>query len=142
MAFSQDPYLADAPNAPEARTPFAEQLSRLGPDRLLVVLGGLAALVFGTLVLVLHLAGESGLRPADGFTTRGGAVFAFAVALAFGALLLLAFAMMEARPTEGAILALAFSVVLLAFGSVPGLIGGILGLVGSVVGLMKHVKLG
>jgi nucleoside permease NupC len=58
----------------------------------------------------------------------------------FGLALLLSFSVMAARPAEGAILALAFSVVLLAFGALPGLIAGIIGLVGALTGIVRNLR--
>ena len=116
-------------------------LSKLGADRMLVLFAGIAAIGFGSLALVLYFMGEAfpsaGLM---GYTALGGAVFSFAVALAFGLALLLSFGTMAARPAEGSILALAFSVVLLAFGALPGLIAGIVGLVGALTGIVRNLR--
>lgn len=116
-------------------------LSKLGADRLLVLFAGVAAIGFGSLALVLYFMGESfpsaGLM---GYSALGGAVFSFAVALAFGLALLLSFGTMATRAAEGAILALAFSVVLLAFGALPGLIAGIVGLVGALTGIVRNLR--
>lgn len=124
-------------SAEEAR-PF--DVRALPPDRLLVLVAGICAVAFGVLAFILYFAGETYPRTAWGFSALGGAVFSFAVALAFGLGMLLAFSQMAHRPAEGAILALAFSVVLLAFGALPGLIAGVVGLVGSLVGIVRNMK--
>lgn len=117
-------------------------LTRYPPDRLLTLLAGVSAIGFGALTLILYFMGESIPRVYyNGYTLLGGIVFGFAISLVFGLSLLLAFASMEKRPAEGAILGLAFSVVLLAFGGMAGLIAGILGLVGALVGVVRHMKL-
>ena len=125
----------------ETRTGSVLDLSKLGADRMLVLFAGIAAIGFGSLALVLYFMGETfpstGLL---GYSALGGAVFSFAVSLAFGLALLLSFGTMGARPAEGAILALAFSVVLLAFGALPGLIAGIVGLVGALTGIVRNMK--
>lgn len=131
---------ADAYTTPAAEPTWRAELMRLAPDRLLVLLGGVSALLFGALTVLLQALDLVDLRGPAGFTSTGGVVLAFVVSLAFGLALLLAFVTMEQRPAEGAILALAFSVVLLAFGNIPGIIAGILALVGSLVGLLRHVK--
>lgn len=115
-------------------------LASLPVERLLVVIGGLCAIGFGTLALVLDLRGEVTTTSFVGFTSMGGAVFSFAIALVFGLGLLLAFAKMGRQPAEGAILALAFSVVLLAFGALSGLIAGIVSLVGALTGLVRNLR--
>lgn len=125
----------------EPRTGSVLDLSKLGADRMLVLFGGIAAIGFGALALVLYFMGESfptaGLL---GYSALGGAIFSFAVSLAFGLALLLSFGTMGTRPAEGSILALAFSVVLLAFGALPGLIAGIVGLVGALTGLVRNLR--
>ncbi|HEX2022096.1 MAG TPA: hypothetical protein VHH36_05240 [Candidatus Thermoplasmatota archaeon] len=127
---------------PEPQTSWRDQVERMGADRLLVVLGGVSALAFGSLALVLHLVGEgyAWARTFSGFTTLGGVVFTFALTLVFGFFLLLAYTQMERKPAEGAILALAFSIVLLVFGSTPGVIAGLLALVGSLVGIVRNLR--
>lgn len=115
-------------------------ITRFSPDRLLTLLAAICALGFGTLSLVLYFMGESVPGVVIGYTVMGSVVFSFAIALVFGVSLLLAFSAMDKRPAEGAILGLAFSIVLLAFGALPGLIAGILGLVGALVGLVRNVK--
>jgi hypothetical protein len=126
---------------PAAGTSWSDALHRLGTDRLLVLLAGACAIGFGTLAALLELAG--GRVGPSGFAAATGAaaVFAYAVALVFGAFLLLAFGAMRAKPTEGAVLALAFSLVLIFFAGLAGTIAGLLGLVGSLLGLLKNVKL-
>lgn len=116
-------------------------LSRLGADRLLTLFGGLSAIAFGTLAFILHLIGEGSewARSFTGLSTVGGVIFTFALTIVFGLFLVLAFMKMESRPAEGAILGLAFSIVLLAFGSTPGVIAGILGLVGALVGIVRNL---
>lgn len=128
--------------ADETETPTRTiDLAKLGPDRLLVLFAGVSAIGFGGLALLLYLMGESYPRVAfGGYTELGGVVFSFALALVFGLALLLSFSTMATRPAEGAILALAFSVVLLAFGALPGLIAGIIGLVGALVGIVKNLR--
>ena len=125
----------------EAATGTFFDLTKLGADRLLILFAGISAIGFGSLALVLYFMGESfpsaGLM---GYSALGGAVFSFAIALAFGLALLLSFGTMAARPAEGAILALAFSVVLLAFGALPGLIAGIVGLVGALTGIVRNLR--
>lgn len=117
-------------------------IARLGADRLLTLFGGISAIGFGALALVLVLMDQTVPGPAfaGGYTLVGGAIFSFAVSTVFGLALLMAYTTMMRRPAEGAILGLAFSVILLAFGSTPGLIGGIVGLVGSLVGIVRNMK--
>ena len=138
-SFRDEPYEAPPQAATRERT--SVDLTKLGSDRLLTLLGGLCAIGFGTLALVLHLVGEGSewARSFTGFTSLGGVIFTFALTLVFGIFLLLAFMKMESRPAEGAILGLAFSIVLLAFGSTPGVIAGIMGLVGSLVGVVRNL---
>lgn len=124
----------------DAAAPWATPFTRYGPDRLLVVLAGLSAIAFGVLLFVLQLTGEAFPRALTGFTSFGGSIFTFAVALVFGLLLLLAFTKMGPQPAEGSVVALAFAIVLLVFGGTAGMVGGILGLVGSVFGLIRNVK--
>ncbi|HVM44955.1 MAG TPA: hypothetical protein VM582_03375 [Candidatus Thermoplasmatota archaeon] len=131
------------PDAFETETAGATllDLTRLGPDRLLVLFAGISAIGFGALALVLYLMGEAYPRVSlTGYSALGGAVFSFAVAAVFGLALLLSFGTMAARPAEGAILALAFSVVLLAFGALPGLIAGIVGLIGALTGIVRNLR--
>ena len=133
--------MVDHSHDEETRTSGVLDLSKLGADRMLVLFAGVAAIGFGSLALVLYFMGES--FPAAGllgYSALGGAVFSFAVTLAFGLALLLSFSTMGARPAEGAILALAFSVVLLAFGALPGLISGIVGLVGALTGVVRNLR--
>lgn len=116
-------------------------LSAMGPDRLLVLFGGIAAIGFGALALVLQIMGETVPRATVvGFSALGSAVFGFAVAAVFGLGLLLAYSSMARKPAEGSILALAFSIVLLAFGALPGLIAGIVGLIGALTGIVRNMK--
>lgn len=140
--YREYPATESVPQPAENRVDWGAQLERLGADRLLVLLAGVCAIAFGLLALVLHLVGEgyAWARAASGFTTLGGVIFTFALTLVFGFFLLAAFRLMEARAAEGAVVALAFSVVLLAFGSTPGVIAGLLGLVGSLVGIVRNLR--
>lgn len=127
--------------ATEEATTFRDALDRMGTDRLLIVLAAFCALGFGTLTILLQLAGDGLGLPGFAAASQASAVFAYAVALVFGAFLLLAAQKMRASPTEGAVLGLAFSIVLVFFAGLAGTIAGILGLVGSVLGLLRHLKL-
>lgn len=116
-------------------------ISRLGPDRLLVLFASASALGFGALALVLYSVGETFPRSnITGFSPLGSAVFGFAIAIVFGLGLLLAYNSMGHKPAEGSIIALAFSIVLLAFGALPGLIAGIVGLVGALTGIVRNMR--
>ena len=124
-----------------AETTTTFDLTKIGPDRLLVLFGGAAAIGFGALALVLQIMGESVPRTlVGGFSELGSAVFGFSIACVFGFGLLLAYNAMGNRRAEGSILALAFSIVLLAFGALPGLIAGIVGLVGALTGIVRNMK--
>jgi hypothetical protein len=126
--------------APE-ETSWGTALERLGTDRLLVLLAAICALGFGTLTILLQLTGSNVGLPGFPLASNAAAVFAYVVALVFGVFLLLAFANMRTKPTEGAILALAFSIVLVFFAGLAGTIAGILGLVGSLLGLLRNLRL-
>lgn len=117
-------------------------LSTIGPDRLLVLFGGVSALGFGSLALILHIMGETiPLTGIVGLSGLGSAIFGFAIATVFGFGLLLAYTSMGRKAAEGSILALAFSIVLLAFGALPGLIAGIIGLIGALTGIVRNMRL-
>jgi len=116
-------------------------LERMGTDRLLVLLASFCAMGFGALATLLELAGDRIGLPGFVPASSASAVFAFAVALTFGAFLLLAFQKMRGSPTEGAVLGLAFSIVLVFFAGLAGTIAGVLGLVGSVLGLLRNLKI-
>lgn len=125
----------------ETETPAKFDMSKLGPDRMLVLFGGACAIGFGALALVLYMMGESFPRSGvAGFSELGSAVFGFSIACVFGFGLLLAYNSMGRKPAEGAVLALAFSIVLLAFGALPGLIAGIVGLVGALTGIVRNMQ--
>jgi hypothetical protein len=125
----------------EESSSWGATLERIGTDRLLVLLASFCALVFGTLTVLLELAGDRIGLPGFDPVSNASAVFTYAVALIFGAFLLLAFQKMRAAHVEGAVLGLAFSIVLLFFAGMAGTIAGILGLVGAVLGLVKNFKL-
>lgn len=108
-------------------------------DRLLVLLGGAAAAVFGLLVFVLAATDGTAFDRTPTFGS-GGAVVALVIALLFGMLLLHAAVVMGARPGEGAALAFAFSLILLVFGGAGGMIGGILGIVGAGFALARNLR--
>lgn len=112
-------------------------LDGLPIERLLVLLGGIATLVFGMLAFVFALA-DGGRGVVADAAVRGSAVLAFLLATVFGVLLLYAFSRMG-KP-EGAVLAFAFSLVLLVAGGLGGLVGGILGLTGAGLVLLRHVR--
>ncbi|GEM_PF-6920478 len=132
--------LAGEPTEEPAQT-WGNALERIGTDRLLVLLAAICALGFGTLTVLLQLAGDNIGLPGFAVASNASAVFGYAVALVFGVFLLLAFANMRTKPTEGAILGLAFSIVLIFFAGLAGTIAGILGLVGSLLGLLRNLKL-
>lgn len=116
------------------------ELQGLPADRLLVMLGGASALVFGLLVFVFEAVEGRAFAGTARFGT-GGVVLSFVLCLMFGLLLVHAMALMARKPAEGAVLAFAFSMVLLMFGGVGGMIGGLLGVVGGAFALIRHVKL-
>lgn len=115
-------------------------LQALPAERLLVLLGGAGALVFGLLVFVMEVAQGRAFDATRAFGP-GGVVLALILNVLFGLLLLHAVTLMSRTPAEGAVLAFAFSIVLLMFGGAGGAIGGILGIVGAAFALVKNVKL-
>lgn len=134
MAFATD----------ETTTPTEENwgssLDRLGTDRLLVLLAACCAIGFGTLSVFLQLMGTNVGLPGFAPVSTASAVFTYAITLVFGVFLLLAFQKMRGAPTEGAVLGLAFSIVLLFFGATAGMLAGLLGLVGALLGLLRNLK--
>lgn len=136
------PFASDADPEPVPETPsWSLRLERFSAERLLVLLGGASALAFGSLSLLLSLLGEGYAATPLGFTRLGGSLFAFVLTLVFGLFLLLAYGMMERRPGDGSVMAIAFSVVLLAFGGAAGTIGGLVGLVGALVGVVRNLRI-
>lgn len=115
------------------------EIGTLAGDRLLVLLAGATALLFGLLAFVLAAADGQAFAPTAGFGT-GGMVLTLVLTLFFGMLLLHAMVVMGRKPVEGAVLALAFSLVLLIFGGVAGMVGGILGLIGGSLALVRNAK--
>lgn len=134
------PETLDAPAAirPEAPTALAEARS-LPADRLLVLLGGASAMVFGLLAFAL-VAADGRVLAAAGLFGTGGHVLQLVVALAFGLLLLHALTEMARRPLEGAVMALAFGAVLVVFGGPGGMLGGLLALGGAGLAVARRVR--
>lgn len=122
----------------EQSTPWSN-LESLGAARLLVLVGGVSALLFGVLTFVLAAVDGRAFAYQLPFGT-GGAVVSLILTLFFGVLLLHAMVSMARKPVEGAVLALAFGLVLLVFGGMAGMVGGILGLCGGALGLVRHGK--
>jgi hypothetical protein len=114
-------------------------LDALGAERLLVLVGGASALLFGLLTFVLAAVDGRAFAFSQPFGT-GGAVITLVLTLFFGVLLLHAMVTMARKPVEGSVLALAFALVLLIFGGMAGMVGGILGLVGGAMGLLRNGK--
>lgn len=139
MALLGDSYVEE-PATPATRreTTFLAGLSHLAVDRLLILLAAVCAIGFGILAFFLQ-TGNPSFGPF--FSTSGNAVFTFAITLVFGVFLLVGFGIMAAKPSEGALVALAFSIVLLFFGGIAGTIAGILGLVGGLTGVLRGLKL-
>lgn len=131
--------LSDAEAAYDAPQAWHD-LQSLSAERLLVLLGGASALVFGLLVFVMEVAQGRAFEATSAFGP-GGVVLAFVLTLLFGLLLLHAVSLMGRTRGEGAVLAFAFSIVLLMFGGAGGAIGGLLGIVGAAFALVKNVKL-
>lgn len=105
-------------------------LDRVPPARLLLLLAGASALVLGVLMFVLQLVSGPRIGPLGTFGTS--AVWMMLIInLVFGALLLYGYLGMEHRESDWALLALAFSLVLLILGGIAGAVAGILGLVAS-----------
>lgn len=128
-------------NEETTTTSWGSALDRMGTDRLLLLLASCCAIGFGTLAVFLQLLGNNvglpGLTPAS----NANAVFTFAITIVFGVFLLLAFQKTSTAQTEGAVLGLAFSIVLLFFGGTAGMLAGLLGLVGALLGILRNLKI-
>ncbi|MGQ0535311.1 MAG: hypothetical protein ACT4PT_04490 [Methanobacteriota archaeon] len=103
-------------------------------ERVLVLLGGGAAVAIGVLAFAFDAVGRVGTFGAE---RAGGPLLTFVIDLVFGAFLLCSYRAMARSTTEGSVLAIAFSIVLLAFGGTAAVIGGILGIIGGVVALLR-----
>jgi len=128
-------------NDETANPSWGSALDRMGTDRLLLLLASCCAIGFGTLSVFLQLLGNNVGLPGLAPTSNANAVFTFAITIVFGVFLLLAFQKMATAQTEGAVLGLAFSIVLLFFGATAGMLAGLLGLVGALLGLLRNLKI-
>ncbi len=109
-----------------------EELEKLPPYLILIVLGGFCAIGLGILVFIFDILGNPGKSLQH--------IVQLLICLIFGFLLLWTYTQVRRAPKTAYVLGFVFGIILL-FGNLGGVIGGVLGLIGAIILFLKTEQL-
>ena len=109
-----------------------EELEKLPPYLILIVLGGFCAICLGILVFIFDILGNPGK-----FLQH---IAQLLICLIFGFLLLWTYTQVRRAPKTAYVLGFVFSIILF-FSNLGGVIGGVLGIIGALILFLKTEQL-
>jgi len=113
-----------------------DELVKLPPYLMLMVVGGGLAVLLGLIIGVLEIIWGAVVA-----SWIFGAILHMIVCIIVGPLLIFAYIWCKRDLFIGTVLAGVFSVVLIALGGIAGIIGGVFGLIGAILAFLKYLEM-